>query len=305
MQRLFLLSPIDALVKTQNEEITLISNIPHEIETLEENLMFFPINTPKKHYLPCCICTNRTRPDNLTKIKIKNSTLLEISPYKIVPNQTFTEKINGKTLKIHCGNPSFIILENDDLLFMKEIQQNLSLPKVQKTSCGILISADVDSRKFFLAIGNDNTELACDLVDEISISDNQITTIKYFFDMAKQGILTTYELPSFSKKEELIYEKPPRIVDQPELIPFAFFEAIKAKNFSLSKQYLSSQLRERLDDEHLEQFFGDFDCIYINVFEQTPNKSVCLIYRNKKIGKIFTLEILNNKINNISEYSDD
>ncbi len=140
-------------------------------------------------------------------------------------------------------------------------------------------------------------------VDQIDINQNQITTLKHLIETGHHTIKKIYNLKNFSVKTQLASKSSPDAVTKNELIPYAFCDAIKVKNYDLARKYLSSNLNEKLDDLHLSAFFGEFEDIFQNLKKDATPNEVALFYGKGQIkeAKIFNYELENNKIVNIYE----
>lgn len=97
-------------------------------------------------------------------------------------------------------------------------------------------------------------------------------------------------------KEYLVYLKHlPKPVLQNK-IPFAFLEAINAKNYKLSKNFCDEKLNATMQNEHLELFFeNNFEILYF----QTDENIVYTIKNN--IVNCYAFSLFNNKIFNIDK----
>ena len=140
-------------------------------------------------------------------------------------------------------------------------------------------------------------------VDQIETSQNQITTLKHLLDFGHHTIKKTFFTKNFSTKTQLTSAVTPQIATQKELIPYAFLDTIKVKNYDLAREYLSQDLKSKLDDLHLASFFGDFNDIFQNVKKDSSLNEIALFYGNEQLkeAKIFTFELNDTKITNIYE----
>jgi hypothetical protein len=85
-------------------------------------------------------------------------------------------------------------------------------------------------------------------------------------------------------------------------VPFAFLEALAVNNYTLARTYLTDELNDSLEDEHLEAYFGDFVEIAPAEYEQNAINKIVVIEENKKRqAKVFEVLLEKNKISNFSE----
>ena len=143
-------------------------------------------------------------------------------------------------------------------------------------------------------------------VDLLEGNENTITTYKNLHDYANHGEITTYSFENaFNKTKELAYNnQKPTITKIKEFVPFAFFEALKNKNFKLARNYLSPALSSKLSNNHLNKFFGNFEKPYQTLSPEYNPEEIALIYYSKpvKYAKVYNIKFNNeNKIENIEE----
>ena len=155
-------------------------------------------------------------------------------------------------------------------------------------------------QEFLLVLSNFfcNLELFADLIE---CSHNKITTLSKQNDIAKHGIVSVYVLDKneFKLKEEytVFLDKTPYLTIDPKIIPWAFAECLNIGDLKLARKYLSEELNIMLDDEHLKNFFGDYEEIKWNCYKNMAN-TLCFIYKEHKT-KTYKFEIDKNKITNI------
>ncbi len=140
-------------------------------------------------------------------------------------------------------------------------------------------------------------------VDIISEKQNKVTTIKNLCDFGHHAIKTTYNLKDMTFSQQLTSTNSPQVATRLELIPYAFIDAIKVKNFDLARKYLASELSNKLDDDHLSTFFGDFVECFQNIKNDASFNKISLFYGKNQVqnAKIYHFEFDGNKIVNIYE----
>lgn len=165
-----------------------------------------------------------------------------------------------------------------------------------------------DAQHVVLALEFDNQNYIyknLEIVDLLEEENGNISTYKNLNDFAGHGVVTTYNFKNdFSITSTLVYNTTPYLSRKKELIPYAFFEAVKIKNYKLASSYLSPNLANILSEKHYQQFFGDFSQILPPLSQETNYNEVALVYKNqnKYIAKNFILQFdKNNKICNIEE----
>lgn len=98
--------------------------------------------------------------------------------------------------------------------------------------------------------------------------------------------------------QELVYLKgEPQKVKNNSLLPFAFFEAVKVKDYELAKSYLSKNLKSKITNEILQEYFGEYDKIMPYNFHKEKGNYICLKQNN--FAKVFRLKIIDGEIDEI------
>lgn len=101
--------------------------------------------------------------------------------------------------------------------------------------------------------------------------------------------------------EDLIYlQGGPKVIKRDELIPYAFFEAIKLKDYNLAKNFMTETLKVNISDEVLEKYFGEYDDIKTYNFKKDNESYICLCKEN--IAKIFRIKINKGFIEEIENF---
>ena len=83
------------------------------------------------------------------------------------------------------------------------------------------------------------------------------------------------------------------------LIPYAFLEAIKIKNFNLSKSYLSNGF-DNISKEHFENYFGDIKNVYLDSYNLDSYVIPYVVETNKGFD-YYDFSIDNGKIIDINK----
>ena len=113
--------------------------------------------------------------------------------------------------------------------------------------------------------------------------------------------MSVYELNKneFKLKEEytVFLDKTPCLALDTKIIPWAFAECLNIGDLKLARKYLSEELNIMLDDDHLQNFFGNYEEIKWNRYKNIPN-TLCFI-DEKHQTKTYKFEIDKNKITNI------
>ncbi|MBR1925502.1 MAG: hypothetical protein IJ837_01455 [Clostridia bacterium] len=252
------------------------------------------------------------------------SNFLEITNYydgvfevKILPMQTklsykqvFVKNIKvSENISINIFDDGFYNLE---IITKNKVYHHTLSEKTTDMSCEYFLENETEflffkgkttSNKDFLLVLADffcNLEISADLIE---CSHQKITTLLNQNDIAKHGIVCVYVLDKnqFKLNEEytVFLDKNPQFATDPKIIPWAFAESLNIGDLKLARKYLTNDLNIMLDDEHLLNFFGDYEEIKWNKYKNMPN-ALCFVYENNpKEVKIYKFEIDKNKITNI------
>ena len=140
-------------------------------------------------------------------------------------------------------------------------------------------------------------------VDILEVQKDKIITFKKANDMLGHAFTKEYSFsPNLGVETNLVYGENESVsIRKKEIVPYAFFDAVKNKNFDLARTYLTEELGTKLSDKHIEKFFGDFLFSH-QTLSQKPDE-IALIYDDdfsQKVAKIFTIsQDEDNKISNI------
>lgn len=283
------------------------------------NLLFYPTNTQLTS-LPFAFSFDKQNLISTKNTRIiefpNNNYLIEVNPFLFEAKQNIGIKTKNVTfggqnhtiyysthskfnIKIECNNASKEYSLNTKIvdLATKTNKNNLLVYSKCEDTKHVILALEYDGEKY----NYKNLEIV-DLLEE---ENGNISTYKNLNDFAGHGVVTTYDLnKEVCMTSTLVYNTTPFLSRQKELIPYAFFEAVKVKNFKLASSYLSQELSKMLSPKHLQSFFGDFIQVSPPLSQNASFNEVALIYNqnNKFIAKNFFLQFdQDNKITNIQE----
>ena len=136
----------------------------------------------------------------------------------------------------------------------------------------VVMVAEFQNDKYFV--------LTLEEVDVLELENNKILTFSALNDIAKHGITKEY---SFDKEFKMssslvfVYDDLKRVTKK-ELIPYAFFDGVRSENYALAREYLAPILKDKLKDEHIKTFFGDFFMYHQSLNPRAPKNQIALIY---------------------------
>lgn len=272
-----------------------------------------PISNNKKLLLPYTVKLNF---DNDT-IQC-DSEFVTIVPYK---NNEYEIVLNVCDVKHHkplnkvyddyVGNFNVIVV-NDGISYINIYEHNLlkwsaNTNELNAVVCELsnnklIIKGSTLNGKFYVIVLDENfNELMNSEVEKVEQNEFQIKTLIKINDIAKHAIVKTINLNNLEQSEEYyVYLKDNAVIaNHKKLVPYAFLEAVKVKNFTLAKQYLTPELARKTEKEHLENYFDNLSKIYYNSYLQNEyviNYTVlCDNYKS------YDFTIINNKIDDIEQ----
>lgn len=222
--------------------------------------------------------------------------------------------------KKHCVNTMITLdkistLFNDYEVYQGELLNIICGEKVIITRNIVCNKASVSSYNnlvfFELFSGDKNHLIVLNTQNEIVLEDDVFSveqiaqgflTLTKFANMQKQGIVKKYQFSNekltLTEQYAVYLKNTPKKLYNPLLSKLAFFESVKAKNLSLCKQYLSQELANKISQNHLLKYFGDFDEIYD--LSHFYNQNTITVLDNKSgVAKTFLIDMQNQKISNI------
>ncbi len=287
------------------------------------SLSFYPIDEENKNSLPfACQITKHENKLFCHKKEVEiisfpdNNFLMIVNPFLFYYPNSF----DSKTQQVSFAGDKHTItyLRNENLFNIQNSFNSLNLTTQEtikeiktktKDNTLMCICKTKEDKNFIIGLNysNKNYEVFClQNVDILEEESNKITTYTNLKDFAGHGKIVEYNFEeNFKENITLVYNYDhPFIAKHKEIIPYAFFEALKVKNYKLARTYLTKDLSNKLTDTHFQKFFGDFLEIHQTLNKNYSPEEISLIYEtnNFKFAKIFYLKFDNfNKIENISE----
>jgi hypothetical protein len=311
---IYLKSTTPAIIEYNQEQILLENSHEYHSLDIEEDIIlkYFPLtNSLDSIFVPKLVKLKYDcRPNKDIKITEYDQDCyeIEIVPTKISKLTQLEQKnininSNNYIVKLYSGEPSHITIVGDDCTFCHEINFALSSLQVDSKNGYLLIQATSQDKTYLLILDNNFVIQEEKLFNMLELKDQVLKGYLDLKDMAKHGSIISYDFSTkpYSTKQSAVYiNNKPTTTNNTLLIPYAFLEAVKIKNYKLAHHYLSTTLSNKLKNQHLDNFFGDFVEIKQNIYTKT-NFPVALIYGNNNdyYAKLFAFEIENNKIKNI------
>ena len=240
---------------------------------------------------------------NAELISFSNNTLLlllrpflEFTP-SYLDTQTKTVFFGGIAHTIHyLKNDYFNIrIENAENYIDQKYNKKIVNLNTKTINDTLFIYCKTNTQSYVIMTvsfkNNTYTTTNLEEVDLLEHENNKILTFNALFDLAKHGVTKEYSFEkNFSEKASLVsvYDSLKKVTKK-ELIPYAFFDAVRVENYTLAREYLAESLKTKLKDEHLKHFFGDFIMYSQSLTPSSPLNQIALIYEknDKKQAKEF------------------
>lgn len=317
----------NCLIKLSNLEKVLNKNKTYSFLCKEDvlNVIVYPLYTTSSS-LPFSFKFDTSNPicqKNVDVIKYPNNNyLLTISPFLIgaktlgIKTKTLTFGLTKHTIYYSLNAPFNVKLESENTFCEYSFNEVICNINFVTIASNLLIYAKLENGLgyVFCNINFENNTYSLVSLEKIDLLENKnnfIYTYKNLNDISHHGEVCKYSIQNqYNKVCYIVYnENSPVIIKHKELIPFAFFEAIKIENFKLARLYLTPELSNKLTNYHFKKFFGKFIKATLPLTHEEYEDEISLIYENKnnddkteKYAKNYKVLINeNSKIYNILE----
>ena len=207
------------------------------------------------------------------------------------------------TLSI-MGNPCKVELGNKNInIEYLQFKKNIELPfkfdsyKMGAISSYVYVLLTNESCQNLILFDSENGKIENYYGDEIKIFGNRFTIAKNLDNIARHVLHEEYNVTAqgiILNSKQIDYQNGrPVLCSAPQIVPYAFLQAIEVGDFDLASSYLDVPMRRRVDKEHLESFFGK-----IKNFLQIDN-DIFAVFGNEK--SLFKFTLTENKISEIDK----
>ena len=233
--------------------------------------------------------------NNNYDIYLKNIKIYENLPTTTLLNQT----IGKTTITILNGILSSITIYDNSSIVYSENVKLLDKANVNVINGNIILKGYTTTNEYYLLILNSDYELIYNgYFDNLDENNNLFTGFTNLYDIAKHGHVCEINLDDLSNiNDYYVVKDGGKRCNCQELIPQAFLEALKVKNFSLAKSYLNSTLANA-SNSHFEAFFGPIQAIYYNCYNNSSPINYT-VYNGEY--KFYNFTVKNQKIVDIEE----
>ena len=273
-----------------------------------------PISKQKKFFLPYTVKLSFEN-----NVPVCDSDFIKIVPYKfneydvvLLPcdvkshkplNKIYDDFVENLNLVVVNDGQSYVNLYLVNVLKFSTTIQEINAITCEKQNNYIVIKGATLAGNYYLLVIDENGFMPIfnSEVHKIETNGTQIKTLKKINDIAKHAQVNVLDLQNGTNNQEYyVYLNDEAVIcESPKLIPYAFLQALKVKNYELAKQYLSQNLNNKTTDEHLNQYFTNLQEIYYNNYNTNENLVNYTIFANNY--KSYDFSIVNNKIDDIEQ----
>lgn len=280
------------------------------------NLEVFPKNpvVENKRLLPFVVClqndmgklsTNSFLAD-LVKFDLENYQLI-LKEYCVHLQKNVAHEFNNGTIADVSLNGELILKVNNEAAFKKLFNTSIETTnfiELKNNFFAVLVLKENNEGVVFV-FDADNKLVLEKSANKIEITDDGFQILQIFNDVTKNGLVNKYKINETLEmmEEYAVYLKDgPKEINNKRIVPIAFLQCIKAKNFEYAKTFLSSDLEQKVTEDNLSAYFGEWNEICTNYLNKNTFNQFALIYgEENKFAKIFNFKIENDLITNIEQ----
>ncbi len=265
-------------------------------------ISFLPHN--QNIFLPITTLNKFSSTPSVQKIPyFKNHMEIIYNPAQILSTQTdiilIEKKLGDLYIKLVKNEKTHLCISTPNSELLNCITPNI-MSVSSETSGYFILKGITDKNTQYVTIINLSTNKIV-INDEFNIieEDNKVIKLLQFVnDISKHGLVYVFDKKNMSCDSYSIYKDTnPFVTENKKLIPLAFLQSIKYKDYNLSKYYLKDNL---VSNEHLTSYFGNIK----NIFYNTYFKGNAINYTvESEQFKSYNFYIDNNKISEIEEVS--
>ncbi len=237
--------------------------------------------------------------DNILKVDFPNHTELYFTPTFMPQNKPETvlveKKYGSHYVKISTSDYTYLNITNGDFSLTRK------LTPFQNCKCDynenlVILGTLQEGNTYVMIFDLSKNKIIFE--NEVEIVEKEKDKIKFMKNtnnLARHGIVYEYDTKSKDIDNYAVYiDNNPHRTNIKEIVPYAFLESIKLKDYNLARSYL---LDTFVTNEHLSSYFGDFDDIFFDPYSKET------IYGIVSSGntKCYRFELANDKIKDIEQ----
>lgn len=260
-------------------------------------ISLFPMHD---EFLPYTFSTNDIiKNENILKITHPNHTEIYFTPTPKFKDENFTTLIDKKYDNI------YISVKNSNYTYLNitNLQNHITrtLPKFTNCKCEfesiIYVYGTLQNKQNYILIYDQNNDKIIfeDTVYIIEKDKSVIRLMKNTYNLAHHGIVYEYDKKTHNIVNYPIYiDTNPQRTSIKEIVPYAFLESVKIKDFNLARSYLNDTF---VTNNNMESYFSDIDETYINPYSNEIEYTIT----SKGICKTYRFTLIENKIQDIEQ----
>ncbi|MBQ7603093.1 MAG: hypothetical protein IJU58_03020 [Clostridia bacterium] len=210
-----------------------------------------------------------------------------------------TTTLNKSTLSFFDSSMQYVLIQSTSQTY--KININYQLKNVSFNTFGqyYALSAKTQNMDYVLIFDNVGNIFFEDIQNVIEITNDSIITLQKNEDIARHGFVSKYQLSNNTfrtiEQYNVYLDETPYHAPSKYCTAIAFLEALNINNIALARTYLSEDLSQKLSNQQLIQFFGNYVEFEPN-FIDNANNSLLLYYENNIVKKFQISINLDNKI---------
>lgn len=189
----------------------------------------------------------------------------QINPIENI-EKVYEKTINNINIVVNnFGKSNICVYKNGTLKYTTNIFECFTFNAYSNKDY-ILIQGSNSKVNNLIVLGPNFNEIYNDKMELVEFTKTNIKVLKKLCDIAKTGKVTEINYDNGKINSYYVYMDKKNVVNKNELVPYAFLECVKINNFELAKEYLSSNLKNKLTKSTCENFFGEIKEIYFNPY---------------------------------------
>lgn len=297
MKNYIVRSEYDCLVKSSSGEELLDQNSQIVFDK-PEKILIYPLKNSKNCF-PFTIDFDGKHSSSLYRhFSLDDFDLFYISALPYIKKEIIeTITTNNKTCKIYISEQE-ISFETDKIKKSFELQISFDTYSID-TSTNLILLKLSGKEEYLWVFNIETTDLRVLSGSKIEKINSEIFVSKTINSICKHDLYEVYELKDgnlIKNSEKLKSNFLENSIKNPNVIPYAFLEAVKLNDFDLARSYLTDSLSKSATNEHLKSYFK-------NIQKILPLKETLLGTISSEGFYVYTFVIKNGRIEEIGSKS--
>lgn len=274
----------------QNPLDLLCENTPYITFLPQEKNKFLPVTTTLNYPF---------KQENVEQVPFNTHTEITYSPVEIPDTNRAQIILNKKYLNTYftlfSENKSFLNIDSANFSHKSTLPKLLNADLKTHNNIVIVTGKTEINSTYIMIYNAKKHEVLLELTaDNIEESKTKISAVKFYPTIAGYGVVYEFDYENHKLNTFNVYKNvKPQTTTRTELVPLAFMESIKYKDYTLAKHYLENNL---VSNEHLSTYFGNIERIYYNGISSDINYTIKADkYKN------YTFKVNDGKIVDIEE----